>query len=98
MEQRFDIGGGPPQVAVVGTASAIIVPPRRRKKIILVNISDTRIDVSRSGTAILGAGIALYPNGGVFVDEPDTWGRIYQGPYAAISSGAAKALAISEDF
>ena len=92
------IAGGIPSSAVVGVVSSIIVRESiRRKGIVITNLSDTRIDLCRGERAILNSGIPIYPGGGVFIDQVDNVGRIYTGPYSAISSAGAKAVAISED-
>lgn len=95
---RADIGGGPPRAATVGVASTIVLRENiSRKAVIFTNDSDTIMYLARSQTAVLNAGIRLNANGGIFIDTPDIYGRLYKGPYAAISSAATKNLAISED-
>jgi len=103
-ERRFvmlppdGLGGAPALFATVGTTSAIVVRESlRRKKIVFVNDSDTHIYLARAENAALNAGIRLQSNGGTLIDEPDAFGRMYYGPWSAITSAANKNLCISED-
>lgn len=97
MEWR-ELGGGAPLNATVGVASSIVVAAvQQRKKLILTNDSDTDIYLARGDNARLNAGIRLNAAGGSFIDEPDNIGRMYSGPWAAISSAANKNLCISQD-
>jgi len=92
------LGGGPPLNVAVGVASGIVVQAvQRRKKIILVNDSINVIYLARADEARVNAGIRLNANGGSYEDVPDTLGRMYDGPWAAISTGAASNLCISQD-
>ena len=95
--QAPDIGGGTPGFATVGVVSAIALSQNpRRKKVVFCNDSVNVIYLARSGTAYLNRGPRLAPGGSV-VDEPDIYGRIYTGPWAAIAAGAGSNLTISED-
>jgi len=92
------LGGGPPLSATVGVASSVVVQAAPgRKQLTLTNDSDTIIYVSRGDEARLNAGLRLNANGGTLTDSVDALGRIYNGPWSAISSVAAKILLISED-
>lgn len=92
------LGGGPSRAFIVGTASAIgIREVYRRKKLYIVNDSDSVIYANRGDRAVLNAGIRLNANGGSILDEPDIHGRMYDGPWAFISTGANKNLCYSED-
>jgi len=92
------IGRGVPSGVTVGTASVSVVKANEtRRRIVITNISDTRIDLVKGEVAILNQGIALNANGGVLVDEPDTDGFMYVGPWSAISSAATKLLAVHEE-
>lgn len=93
-----ELGGSAPFNATVGVASAVVVlPVNRRSKIVFTNDSDTVIYLARADQARINAGIRLNAAGGSFVDEPDTFGRIYCGPWSAISTAATKNLCISQD-
>lgn len=90
--------GGPPRAISIGTTSTLVLKSRStRKKVILVNDSDEDIYVARADSAVLNAGIRLNADGGALVDEPDTLGRIYTGPWYAICASGSKNLCVSED-
>ena len=96
--QAPDIGGASPSFATVGVASAVAVPQNpRRKKVVLTNDSVNIIYLARGETAYLNRGPRLNANGGALTDEPDIYGRIYTGPWAAIATGAGSNLTFSED-
>jgi len=92
------LGGGPPLNVAVGVASAPVLGfTWARKKVVFVNDSVNIIYLARADIARINAGIRLNANGGAFIDEPDNFGRVYAGPWAAIATGAASNLCISED-
>lgn len=90
--------GAPPVSVATGTTSILVARANQaRMKMILINDSDTTIYITRGDFARLNAGIRLNANGGSLVDEPDSLGRIYTGPWSAISSAASKNLCVSEE-
>lgn len=93
-----ELGGGPPTQLALSTTSAIAVRAcYTRKKLVLCNNTLIDIWLSRSDSAVVNAGILLQASGGSLVDEPDTWGRIYMGPWSAIAASGTPILSISED-
>lgn len=85
--------------ATVGVASGVVLEANNfRKEAILVNDSNTTIFLAKGPIAALNAGIRLNANGGSYVCEPSTTGRMYTGPISAISSVAAKNLCYTEDW
>lgn len=90
--------GSPPVSVTAGTASVLLTRANQaRMKITIINDSDTIVYVARGDFARLNAGIRLNPNGGSLIDEPDTLGRIYTGPWSAITSAAGKIICVSEE-
>lgn len=90
-------GGSPPDAEAAGTASILIARSNpARLRIAIINDSDTVIYVARSDFARLNAGIRLNANGGSIIDEVDSFGRVYTGPWSAITTAANKVLCISE--
>lgn len=82
----------------VGTTSVSAAPDRpTRKKIAFTNDSDTVIYLVKGTLALINSSLRLNADGGALVDEPDTKGYFYTGPWAAISSAASKVLLISEE-
>lgn len=82
----------------VGTASIAAAPDRpTRKKLAFINDSDTIIYLAKASVAALNSGFRLNPDGGSMVDEPDSRGYFYTGPWAAISSAASKVLLVAEE-
>lgn len=62
---------------------------------IIGNDSDTKAYLSMSELARLNAGIPLAA-GQVLIDEPDVFGRIYQGPWSVITTAANKNICFIE--
>ena len=94
-----DFTGAVPLTGTIGAASAIIIPENfsRRGPVIITNLSAGQIYVARKDRAVLLSGIALVAYGSTMVDQPDTLGRIYKGPYSAIGSGAGLIFSFSEE-
>jgi len=93
------IAGGPPRAVTIGTTSTLILMANQsRKRVYLVNDSTEAIYIARADSAAMNAGIRLNPAGGSFVDEPDTRGEIYTGPYYGICNSGSMNLAVEEDY
>jgi len=69
-----------------------------RKQATFTNDSINIIYIAKGNLATINSGIRLNANGGAFTLQPDTSGRIYVGPIAAIATGAASNLCWTEDF
>lgn len=92
------LGGGPPFSVALSTTSAVVVRACwTRKLIVFSNASTIGMWLARADNATANAGIYLAPNGGSLVDQPDMFGRIYSGPWAALSASGTPTLSISED-
>ena len=93
-------GGSRPGFTVCGVADVQVLPGNiNRKQAIIINDSDTIIYLIKGdGPAILNAGIRLNANGGVWIIEPDNYGRLWKGAIHAITSVAAKRLVWTEDW
>ena len=93
----IELPGSSPRAASVTTASSIVVRENQgRKKLVLCNDGADVIYVVRGQSAVINSGIRL-PTGAVLVDEPDTLGRMYLGPWSAIVTTTTSVLTISED-
>ena len=57
-------------VSVTTSSAEIIAAQSTREYLIIVNISDTRIDCKVGAAAVAGEGIPLYPTGGSFEMSP----------------------------
>lgn len=96
--ELLELGGGIPSLVALSTTSLVVARDApSRKKIIFCNAGINDIWLARGQYAILNAGIYLQANGGILVDEPDSFGRIYTGTWAALSSSGTSTLSISED-
>lgn len=94
----LELGGGIPSQVALSTASLVVARDAPgRKKISFCNASAIDIWLSRGQYAILNSGIYLQANGGSVVDEPDTFGRMYIGTWAALAVSGTPTLSISED-
>lgn len=90
--------GGQPIAVTIGASSVMVARANpRRMRLTIINDSDTIIYLARADFARLNAGLRLNPAGGSIMDCPDTLGRIYTGPWSAISSAAGKNLCVSEE-
>lgn len=98
MDINYRETGGPPRSVTVGTTSTLVSTARKRRKIILTNDSDEEIYLARADSAALNAGIRLNADGGALIDEPDSTGFMYAGPWYAICASGSKNLCVSEDF
>jgi len=94
-----ELGGSRSGFTVVGVASVLVLQANRyRKKSQLTNDSANVIFVDKGPEAALNSGIRLNANGGVWENEPDTFGRLWTGPISAISAVAAQNLCWTEDW
>jgi len=85
--------------ATIGVASLLVLLNNRfRKEATFTNDSDTVIYGAKGEIAAINAGVRLNANGGSWVIESDSTGRIYTGPVSFISTGANKNLCFTEDF
>lgn len=80
--------------ATIGaTSSTVIAANATRKGAVITNISDSIIYLGLTGTAVVEAGIPLYPNGGHYEIEST---NLYTGIITAISTAASKKLCFVE--
>lgn len=100
MRQVFgdELGASNPTFATVGVASALILQPKyQRKSVHFVNDSGNIIYLSKGRPAVVGTGIRLNANGGIYW-EPDAMGRVWQLDWYAIANAAGSNLCITEDW
>ena len=57
-------------VAVTIASAEIIAAQSTREYLIIINISDTRVDCKVGANAVAGEGIPIYPNGGSWEMSP----------------------------
>ena len=87
-----------PGFVTVGINSVLVLRPNSlRKEATFTNDSLNVIFLAKGDLATLNAGIRLNALGGVAIIEPDSTGRIYTGPMAAITSVATQNLCFTED-
>lgn len=81
------------------TALQVLAANPRRKKAILINDSDTAIYLFKGDPVgcVINAGIRLNATGGAWEETPDALGYFWRGPFSAVTSAAAKVLAITEE-
>lgn len=90
--------GSPPLSITAGITSLLLVRSNpTRMRISIINDSDTIVYLTRGESARLNTGIRLNAHGGSLIDEPDTLGRLYTGPWSVISSAAGKNICVSEE-
>ena len=83
---------------VVGVASTpVLRANKHRKQAVFVNDSDTVIYLAKGQLATINAGIRLNAAGGSWVEQCDAMGYLWVGAFSAISTAAAKNLAVTED-
>lgn len=82
----------------IGTASTLVISGNdNRRKITFVNDSDEDIYLGKGNPARSNVGVRLNAHGGSLVDEPDSLGYLYRGPWYAICASGSKVLAWTED-
>lgn len=84
--------------SVLAISSIVLLANSFRKEATFTNDSDTVIYLAKGDIATVNAGIRLNASGGKCIIEPDSTGRIYIGPVAAIAAAAGgKVLCMTED-
>ena len=83
-------------VTIAATSTMVVDVNRFRQKLILVNNSDEDIYVAPHSLAVATYGVPLVAAGGAIVDEPDSTGWIYKGPWMAICASGGKILSVTE--
>lgn len=83
----------PAQAAVAATSTAVVAENSQRVGMVLMNLSSGTIYIGINNAAVVGSGITLLPNGGVWT--MDEYNFIKE-PINAIAHSAGSLLAIQE--
>jgi len=93
------IGGSVSGGFAVGVASLVVRQSNvYRKKLTFVNDSVNIMYGAKGDIALINAGVRLNANGGTWVIEPDTRGRIWTGAVSFIATAAASNICFTEDW
>lgn len=82
----------PATATVTTTASTIVSANANRKGLIVQNLSNVRVSLGLSATAVLNSGITLYP-GGTLIMDPFCFDT---GLVSAIAAAAGSVVSIQE--